>query len=83
MGCLLEPRVLQSLLGRDAMGRVVDEDFLQKIPEVFQERCVVGNDILQRCQRSVKNSRARIRLTSNFFMALTNRRDALVVSGIG
>lgn len=54
MGCLLEPRMLQGLLGRDTMGGVVDEDFLQEIPEIFQERGVVGNDILRICQLLVR-----------------------------
>lgn len=46
--------MLQGLLGRDTMGGVVDEDFLQEIPEIFQERGVVGNDILRICQLLVR-----------------------------
>lgn len=39
--------MLQGLLGRDAVSRVVDEYFLQKIPEIFQEWGIVGNDVVQ------------------------------------
>lgn len=47
MGRLVEPWMLQGLLGRDTVGGIVDEDLFQKIPEVLQERCVVGDDFLE------------------------------------
>lgn len=34
---LLEPRMVQSLFGSDALSRVVDENSLEKVGEVFEE----------------------------------------------
>lgn len=45
---LLEPRVAECLLRRDAFGGIVDEYFLQQVEELFVENGGGGNDILFR-----------------------------------
>lgn len=52
--CLLEPRMLEGLLRRDAFRRVVDEDLLQEIEKLFVELIrvalrLLGNDVLGWC----------------------------------
>lgn len=39
--------MLQGLLGRDTVSGIIDEYFLQQIPEILQKGCVVGNYLLQ------------------------------------
>ena len=41
-----EPWVSERLFGRDAFGGVVDEDFLEKVEELFVEDVVGGDDVL-------------------------------------
>ena len=43
---LFEPGVLESVLGRDALLGVVDEDFLEQVEELFVEGCVGWDDFL-------------------------------------
>lgn len=43
---LAKPGVIQSLFGRDPLGGVVDEDFLEKIQELDVEVSVGRNDFL-------------------------------------
>lgn len=45
----LEPRVLQSLFGRDSFGRIIDEDLLEEIEEVAAELIIFRDDILCKC----------------------------------
>lgn len=58
-GRLLEPRVGQGLLGRDAMRRVVDEDLLQQVQEILEESRVLRDDFLGRVsdEQMIKNSK--------------------------
>lgn len=42
----LEPGVLQGLLGRDAARRVVDEDLVEQVQELLQERGALGYYVL-------------------------------------
>lgn len=46
---LAEPRVLESLSSRDPLGRVVDEDLLQKIQEQLQEGTGARDNVLRVC----------------------------------
>lgn len=84
---LLEPGVLKSLLGRDTLRRIVDEDLLEKILEVFQKWRIARDDVLLQCQQCIirqqKPPKLLVLLTSSFFIAFTNLREALVVSGCG
>lgn len=47
LGHFLEPRVVERLLGSDAMGRVVDEYFPQQVEEILKEGRVGGNNVLR------------------------------------
>jgi hypothetical protein len=80
-GCrLLEPRMLKCLFGGNSFSGIVDEDLLKKVQEVSAEFVVVRYDFL--VIFSTCNYIWRLnRLTSNRFIALTNRLEALVVSG--
>lgn len=44
--CLLEPRVLQCLLGSDPVLRIVDKDLLQQIQELTVEWCGGRDELL-------------------------------------
>jgi hypothetical protein len=75
--------VLQRLLCRDALRRVVDKYLLEKIQKLRQELGGWRNDILDGlavCGLVTINTAT---LTGNLFIALTNLLDALVVSGVG
>lgn len=50
LGHFLEPRVIQGLLGRDPVGRVIDKDLPQQVEEVLEERRIRRDDILSLCQ---------------------------------
>lgn len=41
-----EPRMPECLLGGKAFGRVVDEDFLEKVEKLLVEEVGGGNDVL-------------------------------------
>lgn len=45
---LLEPRVLQSLFGRDTVLWIVDKDPFEQIFKMLQESCVAWNNVLQK-----------------------------------
>jgi hypothetical protein len=42
--------VIQGLLGRDPVGRVIDKDLPQQVEEVLEERRIRRDDILSLCQ---------------------------------
>ena len=44
---LLEPLMLERLLGGETLLRIVDEDAAEKVEELLVERCGRGNDLLQ------------------------------------
>lgn len=46
VGRLLEPRMLKSFLGCDAVSRIVNKNLLEQILEVLQERRVTRHDFL-------------------------------------
>jgi hypothetical protein len=52
VGRLLEPRVGQGLLRRDAMLRIIHEDLSQEVEEVLEERGVVRDYVLSKVSRS-------------------------------
>lgn len=45
-GDFFEPRVLEGLLGGDAVAGVVDEDAVEEVEEVSAEVVVAGDDVL-------------------------------------
>ena len=79
---LLEPRVLQRVLGRDALFGVVYEDPLQQIEELPIE-LGVGRDRFLAQSAHVQQHGHLFELTCSFFMAFTNFFEPFWVSGLG
>lgn len=86
-GDLAEPRVIQGFFRGDALGGVVDKDALQQVEELPQEGARCRDNVLVRLvgaqMRSELDRGYLYLLTFNFFMALTNRLEARVVSSHG
>ena len=77
---LLEPRVLQSLLGRYALLGVVHEYSPQEIEELFVEVGVARYCFLQAL---VETHESKEKRTWSFFIAFTYFFDALLISLLG
>lgn len=60
--------MLESLLGGDALVRVVDENLLEKINELAVKRSIVGDNVLV-AQISLRKQGVVKKLTSIFFIA--------------
>jgi len=70
------------------VSRIVDKDLLEKIQELSREIVVARNDVLESPSQLDENqphSEGAILglLTLSFFIALTNLREARVVSVVG
>lgn len=81
MACFSEPGMLQGLLGRYPFRGVIDEYLFQQVQKVREKRRRRRDNVLSHVSQATQQRHAPP--TSSFFMALTNRREARVVSVAG
>jgi hypothetical protein len=74
--------MLECLFGGNSFSGIIDKDLLKKVEEVSAEFVVIWNDFLL-IVSFCDHLQGQKRHTSNRFIALTNRLEALVVSGWG
>lgn len=77
-----EPGMLQGLFGRYPLRGVIDEYLFQQVQKVREERRRRRDDVLSHVSQATQQE-GHAPPTSSFFMALTNRREARVVSVAG
>jgi hypothetical protein len=75
--------MLKSLLRRDAVAGVVDKYLLKEVLKLSHEWVRCRYDVLESVSCFLLGMKPRESPTLSFFMALTNRLDARVVSWVG